>query len=188
MWTFMSAWHCAAIERSRSRTDFRPRQLRQTIPHSSPIRWETDSSQPSGSWEPRGLRSPRRNARHAQSHQGVARTTSVSARSNRRSLSTSLLSTIHSSPASSSRCFSRNSPSATRTQPGFQLWRSRWITGRPTFVDSARENVLFPAPAMPVTTIRLPTIGGVSISLTAPDPDWNELCHVSCSALLGSAL
>src|SRR6185436_16144792 len=33
--------------------------------------------------------------------------------------------------------------------------------------ERSRENVLFPAPAMPVTTMRLPTMGGVSISLTA---------------------
>src|SRR5580704_1788668 len=31
------------------------------------------------------------------------------------------------------------------------------MTGRPVFADSARENVLFPAPAMPVTTTRRPT-------------------------------
>jgi hypothetical protein len=29
--------------------------------------------------------------------------------------------------------------------------------GRPVFAESARENVLFPAPAMPVTTTRRPT-------------------------------
>ena len=40
------------------------------------------------------------------------------------------------------------------------------MTGRPVFVESIRENVLFPAPAMPVTTMRLPTIGCVPISLT----------------------
>jgi hypothetical protein len=40
------------------------------------------------------------------------------------------------------------------------------MTGRPVFVESIRENVLFPAPAMPVTTMRLPTIGCVPISFT----------------------
>jgi hypothetical protein len=40
------------------------------------------------------------------------------------------------------------------------------MTGRPVFVESIRENVLFPAPAMPVTPMRLPTIGCVPISLT----------------------
>ena len=35
-------------------------------------------------------------------------------------------------------------------------------------MESIRENVLFPAPAMPVTTMRLPTIGCVPISLTVP--------------------
>jgi len=40
------------------------------------------------------------------------------------------------------------------------------MTGRPVFVDSTLENVLFPAPAMPVTTMRLPTIGRAPISLT----------------------
>ena len=39
-----------------------------------------------------------------------------------------------------------------------------WMTGRPVFAESARENVLFPAPAMPVTTTRRPTelAGGIS--------------------------
>ena len=42
-------------------------------------------------------------------------------------------------------------------QPGSQKWKSRTMTGRPVFAESARENVLFPAPAMPVTTTRRPT-------------------------------
>lgn len=107
------------------------------------------------------------NARQEQIHQGVAMTMNVSARQNRRSLSTSLLSTIHFSSASRVRCFSMNSSAGTRTQPGCQLCRSRWISGRPVFVDSARENVLLPAPAIPVTTMRLPIVEGVSISLMA---------------------
>ena len=40
------------------------------------------------------------------------------------------------------------------------------MTGRPVFVESTRENVLFPAPAIPVTTMRFPTLGGVTISFT----------------------
>jgi hypothetical protein len=39
--------------------------------------------------------------------------------------------------------------------------------GRPVFVDRIRENVLLPAPAMPVTTMRLPTIGDLLNSLMA---------------------
>jgi hypothetical protein len=37
--------------------------------------------------------------------------------------------------------------------------------GRPVFAESARENVLFPAPAMPVTTTRRPTEIAPEISL-----------------------
>jgi len=40
--------------------------------------------------------------------------------------------------------------------------------GRPVPVDSARENVLLPAPAMPVTTMRFPTIEALLNSLMAP--------------------
>ena len=41
-----------------------------------------------------------------------------------------------------------------------------WTTGRPVLADNARENVLLPAPAMPVTTIRRPTEnpGGMSLA------------------------
>ena len=56
---------------------------------------------------------------------------------------------IHSSLVSRPRCFSRHSSSDGSTQPGFQKWMSRWMTGRPVLADSARENVLLPAPAMP---------------------------------------
>src|SRR5271154_5483083 len=40
------------------------------------------------------------------------------------------------------------------------------MTGRPVLADSARENVLLPAPAVPVTTTRRPTDdpGGMSIT------------------------
>ncbi len=82
-------------------------------------------------------------------------TTRVSACATKSSSSTSLLSTIHRWPPSKARCVSINSSSATRTQPGPQMCRSRWISGRPVFAASWRENVLFPAPAMPVTTTRL---------------------------------
>ena len=41
------------------------------------------------------------------------------------------------------------------------------MTGRPVFVDSVREKVLLPAPAMPVTTMRLPTIGDLPSSVIA---------------------
>jgi len=40
--------------------------MRQTSLHSSRRRCQAESSQPSGGWKPRGLRSPRTNARHAQ--------------------------------------------------------------------------------------------------------------------------
>lgn len=82
-------------------------------------------------------------------------TTSVSACATKRSSSTSLLSTIQRWAASKVRCISTSSSSGTRTQPGLQVCRSRWIKGRPVFAASWRENVLFPAPAMPVTTTRL---------------------------------
>ena len=103
MCTGISARQREARARSRSSTAFRFRQLRHTIPHSS------------------RSRCPRLNARHEQIHHGVARTTSVSARSTKRWSSTSLLSTIRCSPASRTRCFSRNSLGGTRTQPGSQL-------------------------------------------------------------------
>lgn len=157
----MTSSHRSARRRSFSATVFRFRQLRQAMPHSSPMRCEKDSSQPSGSWVAAGLRSPRRNARHEQTHHGVVMTTSVSACASKRSSSTSLLSTIHRAPASKVRCVSINSSSGTRTQPGAQLCRSRWIKGRPDFAANWRENVLFPAPAMPVTTTRLSTALGL---------------------------
>jgi hypothetical protein len=42
------------------------------------------------------------------------------------------------------------------------------MMGRPAIVDSVRENVLLPAPAMPVTTMRFPTIEALLNSLMAP--------------------
>ena len=79
------------IARSRSGSLRRSRQLTPTTRHSSRNRRITESSQPSGISVPTGLRIPRTNARAAQVHHGVSRTTTVSARSRRRSSVSSIV-------------------------------------------------------------------------------------------------
>ena len=128
-----------------------------TNPHSSRRRRQAESSQPSGI-PPTGFDSPRLNARDAHVHQGVSRSTTVSARASRSSSeSRSFPSAIQASPASTRVCVARHSSSDGRTQPGFHWYRSRWITGKPVFADNAREKVLFPDPAIPITSTRRPT-------------------------------
>ena len=86
--TYSATWFPCRdrIPSSSSRSDRRTRQMRQTSDHSSRNRRKADSSQPLGSWKPTGrLRTPRTNARRAQTHHGVSRNTTVSARSSRRS-------------------------------------------------------------------------------------------------------
>ena len=55
------------------------------------------------------------------------------------------------------------------------------MTGRPVFAESARENVLLPAPAIPVTTTRRPTSRGAEPSVIGPTlserdalPSWTQ--------------
>ena len=146
----------ATIARPRSTSDPRWRTMIPTNPHSSRNRRQAESSHPSGI-SPTGFDSPRLNARAAHVHQGVSSITTVSARSSRSSsVSRSLPSAIQALPASTRRCAARHSSSDGLTQPGFHWYRSRWITGKPVFADSARENVLFPDPAIPMTSTRWP--------------------------------
>jgi len=110
----------ATIARPRSGSERRSRQMTPTNRHSSRKRRQPESSQPSGI-SPTGLRSPRTNARHAHLHQGVSRSTTVSARASRSSsVWRSLPSMIQASPASRVRCVSRHASSDGLTQPGFQ--------------------------------------------------------------------
>jgi hypothetical protein len=51
---------------------------------------------------------------------------------------------------------SRHSSSDGCVQPGLQYARSRWIRGKPVRTASARAKVLFPAPANPTTSTRVP--------------------------------
>ena len=159
----------ATISRPRSTSDPRWRKMIPTNPHSSRKRRQAESSQPSGI-SPTGFDSPRLNARAAHVHQGVSSSTTVSARSSRSSsVSRSLPSAIQALPASTRRCAARHSSSDGLTQPGFHSYRSRWITGKPVFADSARENVLFPDPAIPMTSTRWPMApAGPSIRLRLP--------------------
>ncbi len=86
--TYSATWlPCRdSVLNSSSRSDRRTRQMRQASDHSSRNRRKADSSQPLGSWKPTArLRTPRTNARRAQTHHGVSRYTTVSARSSRRS-------------------------------------------------------------------------------------------------------
>jgi hypothetical protein len=131
--------HPDTRRRSFSGTVVRLDQFRQAMPHSSRIRCENGSSQPSGSCVSAGLRSPCRKARHEQPR----------------------------GPRRHHRC--RQSSAGRR--PRFAVPRSaRRQTLEPSraskrvdqdgsregqfFAASRRENVLFPAPAMPVTTTR----------------------------------
>src|SRR5581483_7462997 len=66
---------------------------------------------------------------------------------------------IQSDAATNRLCTCRHSSSAGATQPGFQKWRSRWMSGRPVLAASAREKVLLPDPANPVTRTRRPISG-----------------------------
>ena len=73
----------AMIARSASDSARRPHQMAGIRRHSSRNRCQAEYSHPSGSWP--GFRKPRKNARPAHRHHGVARITTVSARSRRRS-------------------------------------------------------------------------------------------------------
>ena len=115
----------ATRARPRSASDPRWRKMIPTNPHSSRKRRHAESSQPSGI-SPTGFDSPRLNARDAHVHQGVSRSTTVSARASRSSsVSRSLPSAIQALPASTRRCVSRHSSSEGLTQPGFHWYRSR---------------------------------------------------------------
>src|SRR5262245_23877302 len=70
-------------------------------------------------------------------------------------MSSAWLSTIHSSAASSRRCSASHSSSGVGTQPGFQKSVSRWRTRTPSREPSSAASRDLPAPAGPVTTIRL---------------------------------
>ena len=115
----------ATIARPRSASDPRWCKMIPTNPHSSRKRRHAESSQPSGI-SPTGFDSPRLNARDAHVHQGVSRSTTVSARARRSSsVSRSLPSAIQALPASTRLCVSRHSSSDGLTQPGFHWYRSR---------------------------------------------------------------